>query len=93
MIVMMNRSVSIAKTQPNPNPAIKEKQDREATDDQCHRHLEVLRADLVQDERRKHENRQHEIQQDDLELCHDCTFAAGELDPSVAPRTLACAGA
>lgn len=51
-----------------------------------HRDAEMLRADLIQDERREQQDRQHEIEQDDLELGHGCTFAAGELDPSVAPR-------
>lgn len=51
-----------------------------------HRDAEMLRTDLVQDERCEQQDRQHEIEQDDLKLCHGCTFAAGELDPSVAPQ-------
>lgn len=56
-----------------------------------HRDAEMLRADLIQDEYRKQKNRQHEIQQDDLESGHGCTFAAGELGFSVAPEARACA--
>ena len=58
-----------------------------------HRDAEMLRADLVQDERREYENRQYEIQQDDFESGHGCTLAAGELETSVAPQAWACAGA
>lgn len=60
---------------------------------QHHRDTEMLRADLIQDECRKQKNRQHEIQQDDLESGHGCTFAAGEQGFSVAPEARACAEA
>lgn len=58
-----------------------------------HRDAEMLCADLVEDERSEYENRQYEIQQDDPESGHDCTLAAGELSPSVAPWACARAGA
>ncbi len=54
-----------------------------------HRDAEMLHADLVKDERREHENRQYEIQQDDCESGHGCTLAACELGRSVAPLALA----
>jgi len=58
-----------------------------------HCHAEMLRANLIQHERRKQENRQHEIQQDDFESGHGCTLAAGELRFSVAPHECTCAEA
>lgn len=58
-----------------------------------HRDVEMLRADLIQDERREYENRQYEIQHDDFESRHGCTLAAGELEASVAPQAWARAGA
>jgi hypothetical protein len=53
----------------------------------------MLRADLIQDEHREQENRQHEVQQDDFESGHGCTLAAGELGFSVAPHARNCAEA
>ncbi len=58
-----------------------------------HRDAEMLRADLIQEERGKQENWQHEIQQDDPESGHGCTRAASELGFSLAPHARACAEA
>ena len=58
-----------------------------------HCDAEMLRANLIQHERRKQENRQHEIQQNDFESGHGCTLAAGELGFSVAPHECTCAKA